>query len=46
MLDLFTAHKKVKCCLFKIPARTHNPIVIKLAGDLVSRLDCRIAKFI
>ena len=43
MSDLYTAHRKG---LFRIPARTHNSIVIKLAGDLVSKLDCRIAKFI
>ena len=37
MLDSYRAHRKV------MPARTHNSIVITLAGDLVSRLDCRIA---
>ena len=44
--DLYTAHRKVTRCSFRIPARIHNPIVIKLAGVLVSKLDCRIAKFI
>ena len=46
MLDLYTAHRKVIHRLFGIPARTHNSLIIKLAGDLVSRLKCRIAKFI
>ena len=46
MLDLYTAYSKVIRRLFGILARAHNSIVIKLAGDLVLRLDCRIAKFI
>ena len=32
--------------LYVVYLDTYNSIVIKLAGDLVSRLDCRIAKFI
>ena len=46
MFDLYAAHRKVERRLFRISARTHNLIVIKLTGDLISRLDCRIAKFI
>ena len=45
MLDLYTAYRQCIRRLFRIPARTHNLIVIKLAGDLVSRPDCKIAKF-
>ena len=46
MLDLYTAHSKVIRHISRIPERTHNWIVIKLAGDLVWRLDRKIAKFI
>ena len=45
MSDLYVAWRKVSIRIFRVPYRTHNEIVIKLGGDIVSWLDRRIAKF-
>ena len=46
MSDIYVAWRKVIRRIFRVPYTTHNDIVIKLGGDIVSILDRRMLKFL
>ena len=46
MSDLYVSWRKVIRRIFRVPYRTHNDIINKLGGDIISRLDRRLARFL
>ena len=46
MSDLYVSWRQVIRRIFRVPYRTDNDIVNKLGGDIISRLDRRLARFL
>ena len=46
MSDLYVSWRKVIRRIFRVSYRTHNDIVTKFGGDIISRIDRRLARFL